>query len=367
MMSNEILKKKILELAFSGNLINNTGEWDILDIDEAFISIPVKAYQINQTEIKSEGKYPVVSQSKELIEGYSNEESKLLNLYDNYVIFGDHNKIVKYINFPFIVGADGTKVFSSLNNNVKYLYYHMLYNSYFINSSGYTRNYKYLKELKYNLPCKAEQDKIVQKIDILFELIERKEQNDKELLKLKEVIKEKILSGYLECECDEVEISILLQKTNNVNWNDSNNDFRYIDLTSVDRETRTIRETSVINKSNAPSRAKQIVKHGDIIFGTTRPLLKRICFIPEEYDNQICSTGFCVLRPIPEKLDSKFLMYNLMNKKYYDYIEPLQRGVSYPAVSDKDVKGFKINLPTLEEQKKIVEKIESLFELIEQL
>ena len=143
--------KKILELAFSGNLVEKTCEWEIKNIDDVLISIPVKAYQINQTEIKSAGKYPVVSQSKTLIEGYSDAEDKLLNTYDDYVIFGDHSKTVKYIDFPFVVGTDGTKVFSSKENNVKYLYYHMLYNSFFIDSSGYTRNYKYLKELKYSV------------------------------------------------------------------------------------------------------------------------------------------------------------------------------------------------------------------------
>lgn len=239
-----------------------------------------------------------------------------------------------------------------------------------LKSSGTTRiriSKNNLIQIPIPVPSISKQKELVEKIDILFDLIDKKEKNDITKEKLKEVLKEKVLDNFLNTDCDLVVISKLLIKTENINWNTTNDEYRYIDLTSVDRETKAINDTSIINKSNAPSRAKQIVKSNDIIFGTTRPLLKRLCLIPEEYDNQICSTGYCVLRPIPEQLDSKYLMYNLMNKRFFSYIEPLQRGVSYPAVSDKDVKGYSIKLPLIEEQRKVVKKLDDLFELIEQL
>lgn len=239
-----------------------------------------------------------------------------------------------------------------------------------LKSSGTTRiriSKNKLIKIEFPLAPIEEQEKIVKKIEELFELIDKKEKNDQEKDKLKNLLKERILNDYLDMHGDYKEVSELLQKTNNIKWDTDSSNYKYIDLTSVDRETRCINDTAIINKTNAPSRAKQIVNTNDIIFGTTRPLLKRLCLITDEYDNQICSTGYCVLRPISELLDSKYLMYNLMSKKFYDYIEPLQRGVSYPAVSDKDVKGFNIRLPLLSEQKKLVEKIDSLFELVEQL
>ena len=92
-------------------------------------------------------------------------------------------------------------------------------------------------------------------------------------------------------------INDCVQKPSNIKWANSNRqEYQYIDLTSVDRDTHVITETQKISTDNAPSRAQQIVRSGDVIFGTTRPLLKRYCLVPNEYDGQICSTGFCVLR-----------------------------------------------------------------------
>ena len=73
------------------------------------------------------------------------------------------------------------------------------------------------------------------------------------------------------------------------------------------------------------------------------------------------------MRPKKDLLNSKFLEFIIRSSEFIKYIEPLQRGVSYPAVSDKDVYNYEIPIPPLEQQKKIVEKIEECFKLIEQL
>ncbi len=93
-------------------------------------------------------------------------------------------------------------------------------------------------------------------------------------------------------------IESLVSRISNIRWADfPESEFRYIDLSSVDRVTHAIGETLPITEEDAPSRAQQIVKKNDVIFGTTRPMLKRYAMIPDELDGQICSTGFCVLRP----------------------------------------------------------------------
>lgn len=108
------------------------------------------------------------------------------------------------------------------------------------------------------------------------------------------------------------EIGELLERTSNVRWQDvAGQEFQYIDLTSVDRNTRAIGNTETIDSETAPSRAQQIVRLGDVIFGTTRPMLKRYCLIPAEYDGQICSTGYCVLRPKTNLLLPSFLFHLL--------------------------------------------------------
>ena len=144
-------------------------------------------------------------------------------------------------------------------------------------------------------------------------------------------------------------------KTLNIKWKEHiGEEYEYIDLSSVDRENNQITETQKISDSNAPSRAQQIVQKDDIIFGTTRPTLKRFCVIPEAYDGQICSTGFCVLRADPKKILPKFLYFSITTSAFNDYVERNQEGAGYPSISNSKVKSFQISVPAIEEQKRIV-------------
>ena len=95
------------------------------------------------------------------------------------------------------------------------------------------------------------------------------------------------------------------------------NSFQYIDLTSVDRSKNSISETQTIYSNSAPSRAQKVVRKNDVIFGTTRPTLKRYCVIEDNYDGQICSTGFCVLRPDTEKVLTNFIYHLLGTLTFY--------------------------------------------------
>jgi type I restriction enzyme S subunit len=105
---------------------------------------------------------------------------------------------------------------------------------------------------------------------------------------------------------------------------------------------------------NAPSRAQQIVHKGDVIFGTTRPLLKRYAIINNQYNKQICSTGFCVLRADEKQVLSKWIYYNIATNSFYTHIERFEQGASYPAISNTNVKKYKIPIPPLAEQERIV-------------
>ena len=154
-------------------------------------------------------------------------------------------------------------------------------------------------------------------------------------------------------------------KSQNINWNKVSEEKRYtyIDLSSVDRECLSVINPQIINKTNAPSRAKQIVETGDVIFATTRPTLRRTCVIGEDNNGQICSTGFCVLRPQKQVL-AKWIFYNLQYDGFYSYIEPLQTGANYPAVADSVVKDYNIPVPSLSEQQSIVAELDKINELI---
>ncbi len=97
------------------------------------------------------GKYPIISQEKDFISGYCNTEDNLNKNLGEVVIFGDHTRIVKYVDFDFCVGADGVKVLRPSDNlSAKYLYYFIKWSN--IPSNGYSRHFKFLKEVEIKYP-----------------------------------------------------------------------------------------------------------------------------------------------------------------------------------------------------------------------
>ncbi len=144
-----------------------------------------------------------------------------------------------------------------------------------------------------------------------------------------------------------------------------NNHFIYIDISSIDRSTKTILNPSVIIGKDAPSRARRIINKGDVLVSTTRPNLNSIAMVDDELDGQICSTGLCVLRPQKHLVISRWLYYCTMNREFVNSLSSLVSGAMYPAVTDKQVFQQLIPLPPLEEQKRITKTISKRMEVQE--
>ena len=146
--------------------------WEWCKIENITVSIGNKTNQIQTKEIQNEGKVPVVSQGQKLIDGYSNEVEKTIHELP-LVMFGDHTRNVKLIDFPFVIGADGTKFFKPILCNPKYIYYVVFYISSKLRNRGYARHYSLLKDEVFPLPPLSEQHRIVAKIEQLMKEIDK--------------------------------------------------------------------------------------------------------------------------------------------------------------------------------------------------
>jgi type I restriction enzyme S subunit len=129
--------------------------------------------------------------------------------------------------------------------------------------------------------------------------------------------------------------------------------FKYIDVSGVSNQLFKIVETKEIMGKEAPSRARKHILAGDVIFATVRPTLQRIAIIPPELNDQICSTGFCVLRAKDNLLDHNYLYFYLLTERVNQYVASLEKGATYPAINDGELFDLTIPLPPLSEQRAI--------------
>ncbi len=141
--------------------------------------------------------------------------------------------------------------------------------------------------------------------------------------------------------------------------------FTYLDISSIDNSLLQVVSPKTYLGKDAPSRARQRVWSGNILFSTVRTYLKNIAMVQPEYNGEVASTGFCVINPGPDA-DGRFIFYVVQTDEFTSRLNPLQRGTSYPAVRNDDVMNQEIMLPPLAEQCRIVEEVERRLSAIRQ-
>jgi type I restriction enzyme S subunit len=104
--------------------------------------------------------------------------------------------------------------------------------------------------------------------------------------------------------------------------------------------------------AEAPSRARQIIRTGDVLVATTRPNLNAVAMVPPDLDNQICSTGFCVLRATEEVIPG-FLLAFVQSADFVAAVSELVKGALYPAMTDRQVRDVRLALPGISQQRRI--------------
>jgi type I restriction enzyme, S subunit len=139
-------------------------------------------------------------------------------------------------------------------------------------------------------------------------------------------------------------------------------EFSYVDIAGVDNKTKTIAATKRIVGADAPSRARKVIRKGDVIVSMVRPNLNAVALVPASLDNQICSTGFSVLRP-SEKVLSGYLFAFVRSPFFIESLVARTTGANYPAVNDGEVKDVPVPVPPPAEQERIVKLLDEADEL----
>lgn len=141
-------------------------------------------------------------------------------------------------------------------------------------------------------------------------------------------------------------------------------EFGYVDISSICNSTYRIAQVKRFTGGDAPSRARRPIRPNDILFSNVRTYLRNIAIVPPDTEAEICSTGFTVLRPTTA-IEARFLFRYVLTNNFIDRVTPQQTGTHYPATSDRVVRSEPIPLPPINEQRRILAKLEELLDNVE--
>ena len=351
--------------------------WEIATLEDMLNYIQPTNYIVETTDYNDSYKTPVLTAGKSFILGYTNETDGIFTNLPT-IIFDDFTTAIKWVNFPFKVKSSAMKILipKYLEVNMKFVFYFM--ETMRLNVDTHKR-YWISVGAKQNIPLPPlpEQHRIVAKIEALFSSLDKGIESLKTAqaqLKIyrqavlkwafegkltnKNVIEGELPKGWLN-----IELSKITEKAEKVKPKEKKQSekFIYLDIGGIDNKLNKIVNHKIFQWKDAPSRAQQIVKVGDTLFSTVRIYLKNIAVVDKTiFENQICSSGFTVIRAKENKSISKYLNYYSIFEEFIRPLNDLQKGTSYPAIRSEDVFNQFINLPpTLSEQTQIVAEIES--------
>jgi hypothetical protein len=185
-------------------------EWEIISFQNCLERVIIgRDRQIKERDYLKSGSYPIVDQGKSKIAGFTNDKNKVISEIQPFVIFGDHTRIIKYIDFLIALGADGTKIIKPNSQfDPKFFYYQLLNIN--IPSKGYNRHYSILKEKRLSVPSIFEQKVVANILTTVQEAIAGQEKLIAKLKELKQSMMQFLFTHGTKGE-----------KPNDRNWRDS--------------------------------------------------------------------------------------------------------------------------------------------------
>lgn len=336
-------------------------KWEQVLFANSIQSINGDTVKIEKYKILESGKYPVVTQEKEsLISGYSNESNPVTDL--PIILFGDHSCTLKYLDFKFFRGADGTVLLKPSKEFLPKYFFNVLYYCVFDlieNRNKYERHYKYLQNLYIPKPPIDIQKKIVSEIEVL----EKQEQNAVEEV---EKFRQSIGNTINNSKATLIKLEDITSKIGSgATPKGGQGSYQSSGISLIRSQNiydlgMTQKGLAFINKEQAQKLNNVTVEKNDILFNITGASIARCCIVEDKYLPARVNQHVSIIRT-NEKALSKYVHAILVSPEFKEKLLEIGNGAtSRQAITKLQLEEFKIPLPTIEEQKKIVAAIEKI-------
>lgn len=274
--------------------------------------------KISQGDYLADGQFPIIDQGQKEIAGYSNETDGLFRDVPA-IIFGDHTRVLKFVNKPFFLGADGVKLLKQKRNedNAKYLFYAL--KNVKIPNTGYNRHFKWLKEAHIEIPKRKQQDAVVKILDSITALISLRQRQAE---KLDELVKARFVEMFGDPvlntkHWEKASLLALGSCKNGMSFHANESGIKLRCLGVGDFKNLSyiddVEQLPFVSLAEKPS-ANCFLHDGDIVFvrsNGNKALVGR-CLLVYPRDTPTIYSGFCIrYRLLTEKVDPIYALHVL--------------------------------------------------------
>ena len=379
----------------TGQGMTQKGLWKTCPVADSFVKNEVgRRNQIPAKDIALSGRFPVVDQGQQFVSGYCDDKDRVIDFDLPLIIFGDHTRCLKYVDFPFILGADGTKVLLPDKKifDPKFYYYALV--ALELPSRGYNRHFKSLVERSIPLPPLPEQKKIAQILSTVQRAIEAQERIVRTTTELKKALMHKLFTEGIPRRSlgeggpprnepqKQTEIGLVPEswqlkplgelcakpdgalQTGPFGSQLHKHEYQeegvaVVNPTHLAGNRINHERVPRVSEGVADRLAKHRLRKLDILFAR-RGEIGRQGMVTEPEVNWLCGTGCFLVRARNPLIDNRFLSFYFATEPLVKWLYAHAAGAIMPNLSNTVMMRLPVFLPDLDSQRRIVEVFESL-------
>jgi type I restriction enzyme S subunit len=319
-----------------------------------------------QKDYLPQGELPIIDQGHDLIGGYTDDVSKQISCNLPVIVFGDHTKAVKYINFSFGAGADGIKILEP-KEDVKplYLYYRTIYLTYKIEDKGYARHYQYIEKAEVSIPPISEQERIVARIEELFSELDKAVETLKTTKEQLKVYRQAVYSSVFDKSMPIKPITNYFEITGGLTKNSKRNTFPqkmlYLRVANVYYNKLDLTEVKEIGVKESEIE-KSLLQTGDLLFvegNGSKSQIGRVAMWDGSIERCLHQNHLIKGRGNGDMLPKYALFYLISAGGRKQIVDVAKSTSGLYTLSTNKVKNLLVPYCDLEKQRKILAEIES--------